>query len=475
MELWELDATGLAEVYRRRKASPREAFDSLRGRIEEVDPMVGAFTTLTLERAADEADARSSELAKGSAIGALHGIPVAIKELFDVEGAETTYGSLIFSGHVPYRDAEAVRRLRHAGAIVLGLTRCHEFAWGITTQHQRRGSTYNPWDLGRVPGGSSGGSAAAVATGMVPLALGSDSGGSIRIPASYCGVAGIKPTYGRISKRGACRLIPSYDHVGPIARSVRDLATAMSALAGYDAEDPSTLTEPFDEPMIERGIEGLRIGIAPDLHLTPLAPDHEKIFSHVVDTATSIAGTAREVHIPHADVIRPAFTIIQLSESHHVHASELGIYPSRASEYGPDVIERLEMARRVTLSEYLSAVEQVRWIRRRFQIALQEVDVILTPVYAGGPSRVVDPGFSIHRGERIPFREVVMNYTVPQNLTGLPAASIRAGFDDDGIPVGVQATASWGNEEVALRVAAALQVALGEDAGTWPRLLPKEA
>jgi aspartyl-tRNA(Asn)/glutamyl-tRNA(Gln) amidotransferase subunit A len=249
----------------------------------------------------------------------------------------------------------------------------------------------------------------------------------------------------------------------------------MSALAGYDAEDPSTLTEHFDEPMIDRGIEGLRIGIAPDLHLTPLAPDHEKIFSHVVDTATSIAGTVNEVHIPHADEIRPAFTVIQLSESHHVHASELGIYPSRASEYGPDVIERLEMARRVTLSEYLSAVEQVRWIRRRFQIALQQADVILTPVYAGGPSRVADPGFSIHRGERIPFREVVMNYTVPQDLTGLPAASIRAGFDDDGIPVGVQATASWGNEEVALRVAAALQVALGEDAKTWPHLLPKEA
>jgi len=197
---------------------------------------------------------------------------------------------------------------------------------GVGLRHQGRGSTYNPWDLGRVPGGSSGGSAAAVATGIVPLALGSDSGGSIRIPASYCGVAGIKPTYGRISKRGACRF-PSCDHVGPIARSVRDLGTAMSALAGYDAEDPSTLTELFDEPMIERGIEGLRIGIAPDLHLTPLAPDHEKIFSHVVDTATSIAGTAREVHIPYADVIRPAFTIIHLSESHHVHASELGIYP----------------------------------------------------------------------------------------------------------------------------------------------------
>jgi Asp-tRNA(Asn)/Glu-tRNA(Gln) amidotransferase A subunit family amidase len=194
------------------------------------------------------------------------------------------------------------------------------------------------------------------------------------------------------------------------------------------------------------------------------------VFRRVLETAAAVGGDVSEVRIPNADVIRPTFTTVQLAESYHVHTEVLGIYPSRARDYGPDVQERLVMASEVGVAEYISALERVKWIRRRFHQAFQDVDVILTPVYAGGPSRVTDPGFAEHLGERIPFRDVVMNYTVPQDLTGLPSASIRAGFDDDGIPVGVQATTTWGNEALALQTVQALQTALDEGPRTWPVL-----
>ena len=241
MELWQLSVTELTDAYKHGKVSPLEVIEMSLRRIERLDPAIGGFREVFHERAINEARERSDELARGEWAGPLHGIPVAIKELFDVEGAVGCYGSTILLDRIAPSDTAAVARWREAGAIVIGVTRSHEFGWGITTQHAELGSTLNPWNTDRVPGGSSGGSAAALAVGMVPLALGSDTGGSIRIPACFCGIAGIKPTYGRVAKRGAVSLAPSLDHPGPLARTVPDLAIGLAAMAGFDASDPSTL------------------------------------------------------------------------------------------------------------------------------------------------------------------------------------------------------------------------------------------
>lgn len=467
-DLWRLGASDLLEAYERGELSPREVVRASVERIESVDPLVGAFTTLTLERATEEADACTEELAGGTRRGPLHGVPVAIKELFDVEGARTSYGSTIFRDRVAEEDAEAVRRLRSAGAIVLGLARSHEFGWGITTQHAELGSTRNPWDLERVPGGSSGGAAAAIATGMAPLALGSDTGGSIRIPAAFCGVAGLKPTYGRLSKRGAAALAPSLDHPGPLARDVRDLALALSVLAGWDPDDLSTLRTGPPGRLVEPTLGGLRVGLAPDLHLVPLRPDHQDLFDSLTAAMGDAGAELREVRIPGARDVRPTFATIQMAEAYHVHSRVLGTFPGRAGEYGADVRGRLDAAAEVTLDDYLDALERRARIRRRFELAFGQVDVLLTPVSAGGPSTVDAPDRVDHLGEGMAFRDLVMDYTVPQNLTGLPACSVRAGFDADGLPVGVQVTAPALREDVAMGVALALEQMRSDLELAWP-------
>jgi aspartyl-tRNA(Asn)/glutamyl-tRNA(Gln) amidotransferase subunit A len=452
----------LIERYNSGELSPREVCQALCTRIRQCDSAIGAFTTLTFEEALRDAHGYTEELARGVRRGPLHGVPVAVKELFDVEGARTTFGSVLFRDRVAKADAGAVKRLRAAGAMIIGLTRSHEFGWGITTQHAQTGGTCNPWDRSRVPGGSSGGSAAAIALGMAPAALASDTGGSIRIPAGYCGVAGLKPTYGRISKAGAVPLAPSLDHPGFITRDVTSLGLLFSAVAGYDPDDPTTsadLLPALDQ--IDEGIAGLRIGLARASHQPQLRPDHEFIFQCAVDAVSHAGGRISEMQVPAADKIRSVFDIMQRAEAYHVHATELGTFPARADEYGADVRSRLEMAARVSLAQYLDAQHKAAQIRRQFEVTFAAVDVLLTPVAAGGPSCIAEPDSVDHLGVKIPFRDLVMNYTVPQNITGFPACAVRAGFDNDGLPVAVQVTARAGREDLALRVARSLEQILG--------------
>lgn len=466
--LWQRSASELAAAYAKGETSPFEVAEELLARIERLDGDVGAFRDVLAEEALATARERTDELRRNRRRGPLHGIPVGIKELFDVAGADGCYGSEVFAGRIPDTDAEAVRRLRDAGAVILGVTRSHELGWGITTQHATLGSTRNPWDPDRVPGGSSGGSAAAIATGMVPVALGSDTGGSIRIPASYCGVAGLKPTYGRVSKRGAVSLAPSLDHPGPLARTVADLELGYLALAGYDADDPTTLRLAASGSAGAPDAGDLRVGLAPDLHLRELADDHQRLFSDAVAVAAEIAGKVTEVAIPDAAGIRPAFAAIQMAEAYHYHSQVLGTFPDRSAEYGPDVRHRLEMSADIGIADYLSARQEALAVRRRFDTALEQVNLLMTPVTAGGPSTVAAPDQASHRGRELPFRDVVMDYTVPQDLTGLPVCVIPVGRDDDGIPVAIQLTASHGREDLALAFAAALSARLAPLG--WPPL-----
>jgi aspartyl-tRNA(Asn)/glutamyl-tRNA(Gln) amidotransferase subunit A len=359
----------------------------------------------------------------------------------------------MFSDHLPVRDAEAVSRARSAGAILVGKTQTHEFAWGITSVNPALGSARNPWDRERVSGGSSGGSAVVLAADEVPLALGSDTGGSIRVPAAFCGIVGLKPTYGRISGARAWPLARSLDHPGPMARSPRDAALLLKATAGVDPDDPATADVPLGElhDELARGLDGLVVGLCQDLHLVALAPDVAAVFESATRTLDSAGAQLVECAFPEAELILPTFRTIQGAEALDTHR-RAGLYPDRRDEYGPDVLGRLDAATEVTIEQYLQASADRQRLRAAFRRALEACDVLLTPVSAGSPLPVGEETV-VHDGVELTFRDLVMGFTTPQDLTGLPACALRAGFDELGIPVGVQFTGGPWQEARVLRAA----------------------
>lgn len=445
----------LLDAYAVGTLSPVEVVDAVAARIEAVDGTVGAFTTLCLDRAREEAEAALSAWRNGTA-RALEGVPFGVKDLFDSEGVRTTYGSRMFERHIPARDAEALRRARECGAILVGKTQTHEFAWGITSVNERMGSTHNPWALDRISGGSSGGSAVALAAGEVPVTIGSDTGGSIRVPASFCGIVGLKPTYGRISGARAWPLAPSLDHPGPMARTPTDAALLLEVIAGVDPDDPSTEDVPVGDlrRALQRGLEGLRIGICSDLHGVPLAPDIQAVYDATVGAVEAAGAVLVEIELSEASQIYPTFVTIQRAEAVDVHR-RAGLYPERRDEYGADVLERLDAATTVTVDQYLAASAGRRRLRAAFARTFRDCDVLLTPVSAGPPA-VSGEEEVVHLGRPLTFRELVMTYTTPQDLVGLPACSVRAGFDALGLPVGMQFTAAPWQEALALGAAQGL-------------------
>ncbi len=459
-ELWQLGVGALTSRYRERKTSPSEVMAALAQRIERIEPTVNSFATLTLDKAREEAKVLTEELARGENRGALHGIPVALKELFHVAGVETSYGATLIKV-VPDQDAASVHRLREAGAIVIGLTRSHEWGWGITTQHPDGGGTRNPWDLTRVPGGSSGGSAAAVAAGLVPLALGTDTGGSVRQPASYCGVVGFKPTFGRIRRGGVLPLAPSFDHIGIMARESGDTAIALSVLARGAPELP----KPPELP-----VRGLRVGLAPDLNVLELKTEYATTLDHVIQLLTREGAILTERRGLDPDEVLATYLTIQMAEAYDVHHDRLETYPKRATGYSARIRARLEEAQTIDSSRVVEARANVPRIRKRFETFFEGIDVLLTPVAAAGPSLVANPDTVSHRGVEVPFRDLAMHYVIHQNLTGFPAVTIRAGFDEEGVPVGVQLTAVPEKESLLLQLAGKLEGMLATDRRNWPPL-----
>ncbi len=458
LELCRLTARAILAGYAAGDLSPVEVVDAFAERIGAVDASVGAFTTLCLERARDEA--RATE--RGERRGPLAGLPLGVKDLFDSEGVRTTYGSPMFAGHVPARDAEAVRRARAAGAILLGKTQTHEFAWGITSVNELMGSTHNPWALERISGGSSGGSAVALAMDEVPLALGSDTGGSIRVPSGFCGTVGLKTTFGRISLAGAWPLARSLDHPGPMARTPADAALLLAAIAGIDPADPSTEDVPLGdvEGELRRGLDGLVVGICRDLHLVPPAADVQAVFDTTVRVVGDAGARIVEVGLPEAPLVYPAFGVIQRAEALESHRAA-GLYPARRDEYGADVLGRLELAAKETLERYLQASADRQRVRAGFARLFGSCDVLLTPTSAGSPLPIGQES-TIHEGREVELRELVMTYTTPQDLVGLPACALRAGFDSLGIPVGVQFSGPPWSEARVLRAAQGLYEATPE-------------
>lgn len=456
-EIIALSASQLVVAYRERTVSPVEVVEALAERIERLDSGLGAFTTLCLERAREEAVAAEALYREGGEAGPLEGVPFGVKDLFDTADVRTTYGSPMFSDHVPEHDAEAVRRVRAAGAILIGKTQTHEFAWGITSVNELMGTSRNPWAPDRISGGSSGGSAVALGADMLPLALGSDTGGSIRVPSSFCGIVGLKPTYGRVSLDGIFPLASSLDHPGPMARDPADAALLFGVLVD---EAPAAAAPD--------GLRGVRIGLCPDMHLVALAPEVEAAYRHAVDAAADAGATLVDVAMPEAAGAYQAFGAVQRCEALRTH-TEAGIWPARRAEYGADVLGRLEMATNTTLSDYLKGITWRERLRAGLHRAFSQVDLLLTPVTAGPPAPIGSERV-MHLGAEIEFRELVMSYTVPQDLTGLPACTVRAGFDELGVPTAVQLTGPPWSEWRILSAAQALYDATADVQARRPDL-----
>ncbi|MEU6654783.1 amidase [Streptomyces sp. NPDC046900] len=459
-EIAYLSAHELRTAYTRRELSPVEVVRALGDRIQALDAFLNTMTATSLERALQAAQASEQRYREGRPLP-LDGVSVAVKDLIDTADLQTTYGSGMFAGHLPHRDAPVVRLVRAAGGVVIGKSATHEFAWGITTDNEHFGPTRNPWAPDRVPGGSSGGSAAALAAGLAPLALGTDTAGSIRIPAAFCGVVGLKPTHGAVDGRGVFPLAPSLDHVGPMARTVSDVRLLHSVISKPDyrlhrgAPDPSSLA-----------IKGLRVGICPDLDQIPLGSAAQAARDATAAAFTELGAQVVEVPAPDAPRLYETLGAVVLAEGSRVHR-RAGLWPGRGAEYGQEVRSRLELAAIADADTYVdSHYERVRLHSVMHQI-LSAVDVLLSPVSAISPVPIGQDKLR-HAGRQLPFRELVMTSTAPQSLTGLPACTVRAGFDEHGLPVGVQLTSPPRTESRLLDIAEHLHRATEALQNRWP-------
>ncbi len=452
-------------------------------RIAEVDPAIHAFHTVCGERAlarAAELDAKREELGHLP----LFGVPVAVKDNICTRGVKTTAGSRILQGYVPPYDAAVVERLNAAGAVIVGKTNCDEFAMGSSTENSAFGVTRNPWALERIPGGSSGGSSAAVAAGMVPLALGSDTGGSIRQPAALCGVTGLKPTYGRVSRYGLIAFASSLDQIGPIATSVEDAATALSVIGGFDHRDATSFDAPapaFSEALAG-SLRGLRVGVPRALLADGVEREVMSAFDAALEVMQAEGATVEEIALPNSACAIPTYYLVATAEASSNLARYDGVrYGSRAE--GSDTLDAMydrtrdegfgaEVKRRIMLGTYvLSAgyydafylkAQQVRTlIRRDYEEAFARVDLVAMPT---------SPTAAFRLGERTtdPLQMYLADvFTVAANLTGLPAISVPCGFTRQRLPIGLQLTAHAWEEATLVRGASAY-----ERATRWAREQP---
>ncbi len=457
-------ALELGALLRRRAVSATEITGAMLQRIERLEPELHAYITVAACEAMEAAQRCDAELAAGQDRGPLHGIPVAVKDLFDTAGLRTTSGSRIMAERVPERDATCIARLRAAGAVIIGKTNLNEFACGVTTTNAHYGNTNNPWDRARTPGGSSGGSAAAVAAGLCTLATGSDTGGSIRIPAALCGIVGLKPTYGRISCHGVMPLSWEQDHPGPMARSVYDAAIMLGAMAGWDAADPATVRRPVPDYAAELGRgERWRIGVDHDFALSGTSAEVRAAFERALGVVTDLGAEVIDVRVPGlAEGIAAGITIWN-AEAGAVHAEWLR---TRPEDYDPQVRPRLESALSVGGVEYARAQRARRELTRRLEVLFEGMQLLATPMCAvgapphGAKTVVVD-------GEEMGVLTGLTRFSRVFNLTGLPAISLPCGFTADGLPIGLQLVGAPFDEATVLRAAYAY-----EQASEWHRRRP---
>ncbi len=423
--------------------SSRELVTESLREIERLDSKLNAFITVTGEAALREADERDRELASGIDRGPLHGIPIAHKDLMRTKGVRTTAGSKIYANYIPQRDAAIVSRLHEAGAISVGKTGLHELAYGITSNNPHFGAIHNPWDLARIPGGSSGGSAVAVAAGMVLFATGTDTGGSIRVPASFCGIVGLKPTFGRVNIRGVLPLGFSQDHVGPLTRTVRDAAIAFQAMV----DDPTDYVPPANA-----NLSGLRIGWPKNFFMEQVDPEVDAAVRAAFQTADAVHARVVEIEMPDMNALRAAAATCLLVEA----VTVVRPYLDRRADFGSDVLAMLDQGKAIPAIDYIEAQRTRRRIGRQFAKLFEEVDCIFTPTTPITAPKIGQTSVDI-RGATEEVRTAATRFTRVMNALGLPAISIPCGFSRSGLPIGLQIIAAARQEDILLRVAAAME------------------
>jgi 1-carboxybiuret hydrolase len=434
------------------RASAAEVIDGALARIATRDRAFNAFTAVLADRARAKARALDAARAKGEPLGPLAGVPFAVKNLFDVAGLPTLAGSKINRERAPAaRDATLIERLEAAGAVLVGALNMGEYAYDFTGENVHAGPSRNPHDLTRMTGGSSGGSAAAVAGGLVPFALGSDTNGSIRVPASLCGLFGLKPTYGRLSRARTFPFVGSLDHVGPLARTARDLALAYDAMQGHDPDDPVCARRPVEPalPALGRGTAGLRIAVAGGFFRRGVLPEAMA----AVDRVAQALGAAREVELPEAGRARAAAFVITTAEGGSLHLERLR---TRANDFDPAVRDRLISGALVPAVLVDKAQKFRRWYRARVLDLFGEVDVILAPATPGTAPEIGQQTFVLD-GVATPVRANLGLFTQPISFVGLPVVAVPVPLTP--LPIGVQIVAAPWREDVALAVAAALEAA----------------
>ncbi len=461
-ELHALTIEELGPLLHSRQVSPVEVAEHYLARIDELDRHTNAFITLMAEEALADARKHEAEIMAGEYRGPLHGVPIALKDLYDTAGVRTTAASKIFADRVPDRDATSVMFLRAAGAVIIGKTNMHEFAYGVTNASSYFGPARNPWDLSRVTGGSSGGSGAAVAAGLCAAATGSDTGGSIRIPGALCGIVGLKPTYGRISCAGLIPLSWALDHAGPMTRSVYDAAVMLQAMAGWDPEDPASLTAPVPDYTRELrdGVAGLRIAVDPDYAFSEVDEEVDMVVKQALRVLQELGAELVEVSISRLD--QAALTILN-AEATAYHEEFL---KTRPEDYQPDVRERLEKGFAVRGIDYARAQRTRQWVRREFETLFEEVDLFATPTCAI-PAPRLDQSEVPVAGEVVSVMTPIAHFTRVFNLTGLPAITVPCGFSSDGLPIGLQLAGRHLDEATVLRAAYAY-----EQATEWHKRRP---
>ncbi|MEV5826791.1 amidase [Spirillospora sp. NPDC052242] len=446
MQPYELSLTAAADAIRARKLSPVELVDSVLDRIEAVEPRLGAYVVITAERARGAAREAERDVVAGRWRGPLHGVPMGLKDLVDVAGMATAAGSRVRAEHRAERDSTVAARLTAAGAILLGKTHTHEFAYGLTTPQ-----TNNAWGRDRVAGGSSGGSAVAVAAGAATFALGTDTGGSIRVPSALNGVVGLKPTYGLVSRHGVTSLSWSLDHVGPITRTVEDAALVLDALAAHDSRDPASFAAPSADrrPGAGTDLTGLRVAVPSNYYFDHVAPEIESAVRHAIDHLESLGARLVEVEIPMARYIHATQWGLMVPEATAYHERTLRAVPEL---YQADVRILLEAGELMPAGDYLRAQRSRTLMRRAWARVLEDVDVIAAPTVPATAVKADQSTLTWPDGTVEGVSDAYVRLSAPANITGVPSLSVPVGHDTAGLPIGMQLLGRPLGEAVLLRV-----------------------
>lgn len=459
--------TSLSELIGKREISPVEVIDAFLERIEAVQKKINIFITVLEREARRAAQQAEDEIVKGHYRGPLHGIPLAAKDLFFTAGVKTTCGSRILADFVPEENGTVISRLIEAGAILVGKTNMHEFAFGTTNLNNHYGHARNPWNSDHITGGSSGGSAAAIAGSCALLTLGTDTGGSIRIPSALCGTVGLKPTFGRVSKYGVYPLCWSLDHPGPMTRTVADAAIALSFMAGYDPKDPCSKDVPVRDyySCLTGDIKGVRVGVPDTFYFEQIEPEVKAGVKKAIGGLKDLGAEVRPVHIPDLDEAAAATLLILSSEA----ASCLEkFHRTRPNDIGDDVRARLDLGALQLATHYVKAQRIRRIAQENFSRVLTEVDVLVTPGVSITAPRLEE---SIVRldDDDVPVGVALTRCTRIYNLVGLPSVSVPVGLSQAGLPIGIQIAGRPFDEELVLRVAEAYERHIYQP-GQWPNL-----